>query len=518
MAFDKQILNNDVDVIAKLAVGGDYDFGLLATVGTERYFRAIGTEANIIINLIPKGSGTLRVPTGYEALINNGQDLINKAYGDSKIGGQPIDPTLITPGEDEDGFSIVWDFDTGSYILAPSSNTKTFGSGVEDVSNVIKWGGPALDRHTDILGAGTFDVKLGTTASKLLNFEMNAVTKAELIAGTAKLILNGASPVILLGGAAESTIEINVGGGIIITDNQAGASRRGLRGADNYSGNVVDNDYVQKIYTDNRIGGKSVDSLLKAPTSVQNGHAIVWNQALNMYTLSDTAGESTSTIPKKQKFIASEGQTAFTVTNGTILYLNFVEINGDIQAEGDDFSRSGQTINTSPGLAAGYELTVYYWEDLSLGTGGGGGGSIQNGHFLFSTSTVEADPTDGKVRFNTSNFTTVTEIYIDSLTLEGQDLGATIQDMATGDEIRLQLASNDDNNTVYKLLSMPINNSGWWTLLVSNVYAAGSFFLDTADLVVILMFKGSVLLETNVDGGVANSIYNTLPVIDGGGV
>lgn len=517
MAFDKQILNNDVDAIGKLAVGGDFDFGITLTAGADRFFRAIGTSPNIIINLVPKGTGTLRVPAGYDALINDVKDLINKGYADGRIGGKPIDPSLATPGAPQDGFSIVWDNDTGNYVLAPSANTNTFASGIENVSGVIKLGGPVLDRHTDIIGAGTFNLNLGTTASKLLNFGLNVGTKAELIAGTAKLVLNGTNPVELLGGAALSSFVINAGGGLIITDNQGGANRRGLRGGDDYSGNVLDNDYIQKIYTDNRLAGKPVDTLVKAPTSGQNGFAIVWNQILGQYTLADPTGDAVSTIPKKQKFTASAGQTTFTVTNGTILYLNFVDVNGDVQAEGEDFIRSGQSIVVSPGLGAGYEITVYYWEDLALGVGGGGGGSIQNGHFLFDTATAETDPGDGKAKLNTTNFTTANEIYIDELTIEGTSIGTALQDMASGDEIRLQLSSNDDNNAVYKLLAMPLNNGGWWTLSVVNVSFSGPVFASMSDVVIVLLFGGSAGSSiSNVDGGVADSIYNTLPIIDGG--
>jgi hypothetical protein len=516
MAFDKQVLNNEVDIIAKLAVGGDYDFGLLATVGADRYFRAIGVAPNIFINFAPKGNATLRVPAGYELGITDVKDLINKAYGDGHVAGKALMPNLINPTPVEDGYSIVWDEDSQKFALAPSLFSKTFASGVEDVDDVIKLGGLPLDRHTEILGVGTYDLRLGLTTSKLQVLEANVVQKIELTGGTAKLILNSTEPVKLLGGAVASTFVINAGGGFILTDNQGGSARRGLRGADDYSPLVQDNDYIQKVYTDNRIATKPVNAIVKAPTSAQNGFAIVWNQAIGQYTLGNAGGASVSTIPKIQKFIGDNSTTAWTVTSGTILYINFVDINGNIQEEGVDYSRSGQIINISPPVPTSHELTIRFWEDLSLGVGGGGG-TVQNGHFLFNTGVTAANPGSGKISINNAALDLASEIYINNSTSDGINIGAALADMATGDSIRLQLSSNDDNNAVYRLASMPVDNGGWWTLSVVNTFTAGSLFADLSDLVVILLFGGSSTDEGNIDGGRADSIYNTIPGMDGGG-
>ena len=90
------------------------------------------------------------------------------------------------------------------------------------------------------------------------------------------------------------------------------------------------------------------------------------------------------------------------------------------------------------------EIGVHYWEDIAVGGGdpggGGGGGSVLNGHFIFSTSLVASDPGLGNVRLSAATFAAALNVYIDDLTIESVDLGAAIQDMATGDEIRLQLS------------------------------------------------------------------------------
>lgn len=517
MAFDKQILNNEVDIIAKLAIGGDYDFGLINTIGADRYFRAIGSSPNIIINLIPKGTGTLRVPSGYETLLTDPKDLINKGYADIKILGKDASAILLAPGTPQNGYSITWDQATGKFTLTPSAFTKTFASGIEDVANIIKWGGPALDRHTDIIAAGLFNVNLGTVASKLLNFGVNTVQKAELIAGAARLTLNGTNPVELLGGVALSTFIINAGGGFILTDNQGGTSQRGLRGGADYSAMIQDNDYAQKIYVDNRIGGKNVNILIKNPTTAQNNYSVVWDQSIAQYTLKDISLAGASTIPKKQKFVVvGTPQSTFTVDNGTILYLNFVDINGSVQAEGDDYVRSGQSISVVPALPVGAELTVHYWEDLSLGGDGDEASAVQNGHFLFNDDIAETDPTDGKVKFNNGSFGAVTRLYIDSFTMDGSDIGLSVGDLATGDEIRLQLNANDDNHAIYTLLAMPEDNAGWWAMTVAIKSYSGAIFSNGAEIVVVMAYNTGALDQIDIDGGVADSIYNTLPIIDGG--
>ena len=175
-----KVINNETDIIGKLGLNSLLEFGLPTTVGVDRTGQAVGSEPNIFINLIPKGTATLRVPVAYETLITDNRDIINKGYADSKLAGVSIAAIIQVPTEDQDGYSIIWDDDAGEYTLGPSASSVTYASGVEDVETVVKWGGLRLDRHTDIQGAETFDVKLGTTASKLLNFELNTLFKAEI--------------------------------------------------------------------------------------------------------------------------------------------------------------------------------------------------------------------------------------------------------------------------------------------------------------------------------------------------
>ena len=70
--------------------------------------------------------------------------------------------------------------------------------------------------------------------------------------------------------------------------------------------------------------------------------------------------------------------------------------------------------------------------------------------------------------------------------------------------------ANDDNNVVYKLSAMPIDNGGWWTLPVLIKSTNGAFFANGADLVCILFFGGTGIDDSNIDGGTASSQSITL--------
>jgi hypothetical protein len=422
MAFDIKILGNDAGVTGKLVITNLVELGFANTADVDRTIRAIGSEPNISIILAPKGTGAIKVPSGYASLVTSDDDLVNRGFINSKVAGKNVSSLVTTPTITENGFAIVWDNTANQYTLAAAASSKSFNSGLEDVANVIKLGGTPLDRNTDITGA--FTLKLGTTGSKLSNIELNATTRIDIAGGTSKLILNGTNPVELIGGLLQSSIIIDAGGGIILTDNQGGVSQRGLRGASSYAATVQDNDYVQKVYVDNRIGGKSVDSILKTPTSGQNGYSIIWNDTTQQYTLASVTGIGTSTVPKAQSFVTDGIASSYEVTNGTILHLNFVEINGDVQTEGTDYTRSGQFINTGV-LPSGLELTIRYWEDLSVGGGGGGSGG---GHVIQNSGVPLAQRADLNITngLSASDVATVTTLklggtFTENTTLNGVD-------------------------------------------------------------------------------------------------
>jgi len=154
---------------------------------------------------------------------------------------------------------------------------------------------------------------------------------------------------------------------------------------------------------------------------------------------------------------------------------------------------------------------------ILLASGGGsGGGGMMGGHFTFDDPTAAADPGAGMVRFNNTAFELVTEIYIDALTMAAVNWGAVLEDMATGDQIRFQVAADDDNNVLFEFTALPVDHDGWWTLEVVHISSAGTFFVDDAELVATVVLVGIAETDFNVDGGRSDSVYNTIPGIDGG--
>ena len=77
-------------------------------------------------------------------------------------------------------------------------------------------------------------------------------------------------------------------------------------------------------------------------------------------------------------------------------------------------------------------------------------GTSASGKFIFSTGITAVDPGDGKLKLNNACPGFVTEIYIDKLTTDAIDIGAVLENLATDDDFRIQVAADDDNNGVYQ--------------------------------------------------------------------
>lgn len=285
MAFDGKLFDNSIDIKGNLAISGNLNLGWSNLSGTIRTIQALGSGSNIGIDLVPKGTGIIRVPTGYEANIGSeGRAIVNKAYVDGKIAGKNVNSLVANPTIAQDGYAIKWDNTSGTYVLGVATGSSyNFGSGLENVAGTVKLGGTPLDRNTDI--TGNFNLNLGTTGSKLATFQLNVTGQSTLTSGTAQIILNGTNPLELKGGSALSRIYFNAGGAIIIEDVQAGANQRGLRGTADYSANITSTDYTQKSYTDSKIVGRNITAILASPGPDQNGYSIIWNNTTSQFDL-----------------------------------------------------------------------------------------------------------------------------------------------------------------------------------------------------------------------------------------
>lgn len=78
---------------------GDVTWGKSTTTGTARTITLAGTETNIGVDFILKGSGLLLVPSGYESNIGSeGRALVNKSHHDTNIAG--LSTAISAPGAD----------------------------------------------------------------------------------------------------------------------------------------------------------------------------------------------------------------------------------------------------------------------------------------------------------------------------------------------------------------------------------------------------------------------------------
>lgn len=106
--------------------------------------------------------------------------------------------------------------------------------------------------------------------------------------------------------------------------------------------------------------------------------------------------------------------------------------------------------------------------------GGGGSATKQAIRYTFSTTTTDADPGSGTLRFNNATPASVTAIYIDDLALGlGVDIGAILQNLMPEDRIYIVQEDDDTKGLVAKVTARATDNTGYWTIPVT-VDSAGT--------------------------------------------
>ena len=113
------------------------------------------------------------------------------------------------------------------------------------------------------------------------------------------------------------------------------------------------------------------------------------------------------------------------------------------------------------------------------GSSGGGGGFLAE--YRFSTLTAAADPGNGRARFNTGVYSTVTELYFDDFAdTPTFDMGLVFGTMNPGDRIVCQQNSDATRSAVYTIVSAT-DNTGWWTFVVTfEDDGGGSLIINNA--------------------------------------
>ena len=119
--------------------------------------------------------------------------------------------------------------------------------------------------------------------------------------------------------------------------------------------------------------------------------------------------------------------------------------------------------------------------------------------YLFDTSTTtNADPGDGKVRFNNASYSSVTEIALDLLDVGGSNVSALIDafdDSTSPDKafLTFRSAENQNNFVVYKLTANVITSTtGVRRLTVTHVSGGTSSFNSNESLFVEYSIIGSL--------------------------
>lgn len=149
------------------------------------------------------------------------------------------------------------------------------------------------------------------------------------------------------------------------------------------------------------------------------------------------------------------------------------------RSNGDRYTR---TADTGSGVA-----TDWVREDPDAVSGGG---SLQ-GSWKFSTSTTEANPGSGRLRYDNATPASVTKLFINDTTNAGFDISNIFNTiLSVGDKMYIQQADTGANFLIVTISGIT-DNTGWFTLDVT-IDASGSLPQNNRDIgVVIFTASGS---------------------------
>lgn len=274
----------NLDVLGNLLITGALNIGT-GIAGASRTISAQGSASNVNLILSPQGTGTIQTNSAYDLLISADIDIPNLAYLGKHVMRKNASANLQSPGAGQDQYAIVWVNATPGFDLVPLSSG-TSNNGITKTSNNFALGG-SLVANTFIDGAFALDFGLTT---QLTEFYVHSTTDNSLFntqSGVTMAITQNSSGLSLI---STSSFVISLTGAITLTDAGIGSAQRGLRGGADYSGNVVANDYVQKVYVDKTFLSKPISTILTSPGSGQNGYAVTWDNVATQFTLSPSGG------------------------------------------------------------------------------------------------------------------------------------------------------------------------------------------------------------------------------------
>lgn len=104
--------------------------------------------------------------------------------------------------------------------------------------------------------------------------------------------------------------------------------------------------------------------------------------------------------------------------------------------------------------------------------------------FVFSTTTADADPGAGKIRFNNATFASITEIYVDALDASGADVSTWLESLddasnaLTRGTLRLQSSASVDIYREFQITGNVVDKSGYYLIPVTPLATSGAFSDD----------------------------------------
>lgn len=225
MAFQGTQFDNNISVSGDVTYAGILYIGGTGTPSGPREFRIQGSDTNIGLDITLKGTGILRLPTGYEAnILSDSRAVVNRLYVDQRIVGKLGDALVLALGAPADGKTLIWDQANNKWTMGTAGTTYTFTQGLTNTTGTVEFGGyydtatqnvekflaPLTDNDGGIIYIGTAS-DFATAASSVViqsyDTEIYSNDIMNLISGTALSLQAGSSAEII----ATTTFKLNIG-------------------------------------------------------------------------------------------------------------------------------------------------------------------------------------------------------------------------------------------------------------------------------------------------------------------
>ena len=293
---------------------------LLGTFGSGN-FNIHSSTVPIILgaspNVVAANTQPVTISTTESSGLNNNSGSVTIATGNSTNAGggnsgniSIATGTATTTRGTVSIQGLVWpqaDGTNGQVLTTDGSGNLSFttvagGGTPRDAGNGLTLNGNALDLGDASMAANvaftpdsslTRNMIFGSSSNLLLQHQINArqftVSSNGPTAGQTRALVIGGSGVNIgiANSASDLSIDLGHTNGMVLVDN---ILNRGLIGGADFSSNIQNLDYTQKVYVDTRITGNSTSSILQTPTITQNGFSVTWDNANSQFTLSNVSG------------------------------------------------------------------------------------------------------------------------------------------------------------------------------------------------------------------------------------